>query len=90
MVKGETKSGFAYSLDPGVFTDAEFLEDFVAVRDGDELRFFQLIEKMLGKAQKKALYDHVRTEDGRVPIPALTADFTEMIEALAANAQTKN
>jgi hypothetical protein len=90
MVKGETKSGFAYSLDPGAFTDAEFLEDFVAVRDGDELCFFQLIEKMLGKAQKKALYEHLRDENGKVPVSALTAEFTEMIEALAANAQTKN
>lgn len=91
MVKGTTKSGFEYHLDPAAFTDAEFLEDFVAIRDGnDQFAFFHFLVKLLGAEQKKALYDHVRTEDGKVPVPALTAEVAEMMTALGEAAETKN
>jgi hypothetical protein len=42
---------------------------------------------MLGKDQKKKLYDHVRTDDGRVPVEKLSTEIQEIFEASNA---TKN
>lgn len=91
MVEGTTNSGFEFVIDGDALTDAEFLEDFVELRDGtDSLRLFRIIERMLGKDQKKKLYDHVRNDAGKVTVTALAAEFSDLIVALANNAQTKN
>lgn len=91
MVEGTTKSGFVFAVDPDVFGDAEFLEDFVELRDGtDGLRFFRILDRMLGKDQKKRLYDHVRNDGGKVTVNALAPEFSDIIVALSENAQSKN
>ena len=89
MVKGKTKTGFEYKVDKNMLNDAEFLESFCAIRKGDNTEIFALIGKMLGKDQKKALYDHVRTEDGQVPLDALTDEVVEIFAALGEDDETK-
>ena len=89
MVKGKTKSGFKYEVDKAMLNDAEFLESFCAISKGDNTEIFTLIEKMLGKEQKKALYEHVRTESGQVPLDKLTDEVVEIFAALGENDETK-
>lgn len=89
MVKGKTKSGFKYEIDKAMLNDAEFLESFCAIRKGDNTEIFAMIEKLLGKDQKKALYDHVRTESGQVPLNVLTDEIVEIFGALGENNETK-
>ena len=54
------------------------------------VRYFfpKLLNMVLGEEQKKRLYDHLRTEDGRVPTQAI-GDAMEEIFA-AAGDQSKN
>lgn len=90
IVSGTTSTGFEYSVKKAMLENAEFLELFAKVQDGDQLKIFELIELSLGSDQKKALYDHVRDEDGMVPVEALSSETAEIFEELGKDDSTKN
>lgn len=87
MLKGKTKSGFKFEIDETIADDMELIED-IARADKDVSVFPGVLEKILGKDQKKALYDHLRDENGRVSIKDTVTAFTEIMEI--AGEQTKN
>lgn len=87
MRKGETKSGFKFKIDEQNLNDMEFIENLAAAQD-DALMFPRVIEQLLGKDQKKKLYDHIRDKDGHVPVEA-TADIITEIMVIAGE-DTKN
>lgn len=91
MVKGKTSTGFEFEYDPKAFDDMEFLDMLVEAEkgeDADSIRAYSmLVLKLLGKAQRKRLYDHLRTEAGRVPIEAVK---NEIAEIMAYNPEGKN
>ena len=87
MVKGTTKTGFEFEFDELRLDDMEFVELAAAVDENVTL-LPKLLNMVLGEEQKKRLYDHLRTEDGRVPTQAV-ADAMEEIFA-AAGDQSKN
>lgn len=89
-IKGKTETGFAFSVDPSLLHNVEFLEGFAEVQNGDGLGVFRLIDQMLGKEQKQALYEHIRGEDGIVQVEDLTAELTNIFDALAEADETKN
>ena len=80
MINGKTKSGFAFKLDDEAMNDMELLEDLKKLDGGDVLAVPSILERMLGK-QKEDLYNHVRTESGRVPIDALVGEINGIFEA---------
>lgn len=73
-IKGKTKSGFAYKIKASTLNDAELL-DLLVELDSNYLMIPKLLVKILGKEQKEALYNHLRTEEGNVPIDALEDDL---------------
>lgn len=81
-MKVETKSGFQWNVDKNVMDDAEILDLLVELDEGEYGSFSKLVVKILGKDGKKALYDHLRTEDGRVPYDALDKEIQEIILSL--------
>ncbi len=87
MLRGKTKSGFEFELDESIADDMEFLEALAEAQD-DAVRFPALIERLLGKEQKKAFYAHIRGDGKRVPIQATIDEFTEIMTV--AGEQTKN
>ena len=42
----------------------------------------RLVVKLLGKDGKKRLYDHLRTEDGRVPASAVESAIMELFQSI--------
>ncbi len=88
MVKGTTASGFKYSVDPALLTDMEFVELAGEVQDNGAL-LPKLIKAILGEEQKKALYDHVRDDSGRVSVTAVSDEIVEIFNALAEAEPTK-
>lgn len=44
----------------------------------------RLVVKLLGKDGKKRLYDHLRTEDGRVPASAVESAIMELFQSINA------
>ena len=83
MIKGKTKSGFKFEIDPEVFDDMELLDALASSMAEDPLQISKVVGKILGD-KKKDLYDHVRAESGRVPVEAIGDEIREMMEAAAA------
>lgn len=77
MLKGKTKSGFNYEIDENTLDDMELLEMFSNLEENPMI-IVKALNKMLGEEQKEDLYDHVRTEDGRVPYEAFIEELTEI------------
>lgn len=90
IVRGKTKSGFEFEVKKAMLNNAEFLELFAEVQNGDSMKVFGLVELALGKDQKARLYDHIRDEDGIVPVDALSTEAAEIFEALGSDNDVKN
>lgn len=89
-VTGKTSSGFEFSILKKMLNNAEFLEAFAEVQNGDTMKIFDLVKKTLGQDQKQRLYDHIRDEDGCVPTDVLANEFAEIVSALSEASETKN
>lgn len=85
-IKGKTADGFEYSYPVEHADDMELLELLEELDGGNMRPLPQVLERLLGKEQKKALYDFYRT-DGRVSIEKM-AEVT--VEILNGSAETKN
>lgn len=82
MIEGKTKTGFAFAVDENTMNDME-LVDVLADKNTDEaFRVSQVIRKLLPDDQRKALYDHVRLESGRVPIDAVSEEISDIFTAM--------
>lgn len=77
-----TASGFECDIDEETINDAELL-DLICELDGDVnvMAFPKICKKLLGEA-KTTLYDHLRTDDGRVPFEKLGDEIGEIIKGL--------
>ena len=86
MRKGVLSNGFHYEFDETRADDMEFLDTLAVVMADDSSHQDRLIaasklgDMLLGKAQKKALYDHIKAEhDGRVPVAVFQALLGELM-----------
>lgn len=82
MKKGTLKSGFEFEVNENVLDDMELLD---AIHDANEnpLILPDVVLRVLGsKEQRKRLYDHLRLEDGRVPIQDVSDAIGEMLESI--------
>ena len=80
MIKGEVK-GFAFEIDEAILDDIEFLE-LLGDADDNILLIPKVATAFLGEEQRKALYDHLRGEDGRVKTSDVSAIILEMINSI--------
>lgn len=85
MLKGKTETGFSYEVSDESLNDYELVEILAEV-DTNPLLLPKLVDKLLGKEQKKKLLNHLRTEDGKVPIDAISAEIMDIFQ----NGKTKN
>lgn len=84
MITGKTSTGFEFCVNENVMDDIEVVDAIAEIGSDDIYEnaagFSTLCKKLLGK-EKKKLYDHVRTEDGRVPSAALEKELLEIFKA---------
>lgn len=81
MSKGKTKSGFSYTISDNLGDDIELLENLTRLDKGEVVVLPDVLKKILGEKQKEKLYEHLRTEDGRVPITAVSEELAEIFAA---------
>lgn len=84
MIKGKTSTGFNFEIDEALLNNMEVIDALVQMEDADNAgrvlaSTSKLISLVLSKECKKALYDHVRTENGQVPLDACTKELFEII-----------
>lgn len=65
-VSGETESGFVFNIEVERLDNMELIDALAELED-DPLQMSTVIRLLLGKEDKKRLYDHVRTDGGMVP-----------------------
>lgn len=78
MIKGETSCGFKFEIDENQLDDMEFLEALADMQE-DVIVFPKVCKMLLGNEQKKALYNHLRDENGKVPIASVERAITEIM-----------
>jgi hypothetical protein len=79
-MKGKTSRGFKFDIDDKNLDNME-LVDCIAELDENPLLLPKACNLLLGKEQKKQLYDHYRAEDGRVPIEDISHALEEIFNA---------
>lgn len=78
----QTSAGFEWDMDPAVMDDILVIEDLAALDQGDLLKVPEVLRRLLGEPGKRALYEHLKTEEGRVSISAVSAALAEIITAM--------
>lgn len=79
--KIKLENGFECTINTDVLDDMEFV-DLLADTEDDPLKIGRVALMLLGKEQKKNLYDHLRTEDGRVPVTSMNDAIEKIFNAL--------
>lgn len=77
MLKGKIASGFEFEIDEKALDNME-LVDAIAEADENPVAISRVIKLLLGAKQRKALYDHLRAENGNVPIKSVSAAVAEI------------
>lgn len=85
IIKGKTKSGFEFEFDEAVLNDMELLDALAEVVDENPLAASKVIVKILGKEQKKKLYNFLRDDNGRVPTDKVGEAFADILDSLGEN-----
>ena len=81
-IKGTTKNGFEFCVNPNALDDFELIDMIGQLDEGKIQNLPKIYEKMLGLEQKNALCNHLRTEDGRVPVVDMKDALIDIINAL--------
>lgn len=79
MLTGVTSTGFEYTIADDNLDDMELLDALAAVDNGNILAASKVCTLLFGKEQKKALYDHVRDENGKVRYSSVVRELTDII-----------
>lgn len=90
MIAGKTKTGFKFSIEDGALDDWELLEVLADIDDGKTQKIGTAIKLLLGADQAKALKEHCRNDEGRVPTSAMMAEMGEIFAELRKNKDAKN
>jgi len=81
MIQGKTKSGFAYALDKDVMNNMELVDALAEMQEENPLSVSRVLNLILDKNQKQRLYNHVRTESGRVSMEKIIEELGEIFSA---------
>lgn len=76
-VSGETESGFVFNIEVERLDNMELIDALAELED-DPLQISTVIRLLLGKEDKKRLYDHVRTDGGMVPSGLVEKELGEI------------
>lgn len=81
MRTGKLENGFEFAIDEEALDDMELLDAMAEAEAGDALKASKVILKVLGAEQRNRLYDHLRTESGRVPVEATMNALADILNA---------
>ncbi len=77
------KNGFVVEVSENAADNMELVDALSEMKDDDDaLAISKVTKLLLGKKQRKELYDALRTEDGRVPVKEISDAIKEIFEAL--------
>lgn len=77
MREGVTKTGFRFSLEDDAMDNMELVEELASMQENDLVAITRVVTMVFGPDQKKALYDHLRTQEGRVKVSTVMGDLAK-------------
>jgi len=77
--------GFELDIDVSVFADFEFLESLADVANGEPANVIRPFRMLFAGDTYQKVKDHLRDEDGRVPVKAMSAFLSKVVKAAAPN-----
>ncbi len=80
-VTGVTTGGFSFSVSKDVMDNMELVDALAETTDDNPLAISKVGLLILGADQRKALYNSLRTEDGRVPTEAVGQALADIMKA---------
>lgn len=85
----KTATGFEYEVNQKALNNMELLDAFADLQasENDITAMVRIINLLLGKEAKARLYDHVREEDGRVPVEKVSQELAEIFSKLGEEAK---
>lgn len=81
MVEIVLDNGLKIQIDENAMDDMELLDLLAQLDDGNGYAIPRVVEHLLGKEQKKALYDSVRV-NGRAPVRKVVEAMKEILNKL--------
>lgn len=81
MAKGRTASGFEFEVKDEVLDDMRLIR-LMNQAMKNPVYFPDLIERLLGQEQAEALYSFLESEDGRVPLKAVSDAVADIFNSL--------
>lgn len=81
MVEIVLDNGLKIQIDENAMDDMELLDLLAQLDDGNGYAIPRVVEHLLGKEQKKALYDSVRV-NGRAPVTKVVESMKEILNKL--------
>ena len=81
-LKGKTTSGFEFELDATVLDNMELVDALAEAENDNPIAVSNVCLLLLGKGTRKRLYDHLRNEDGRVPVEAVAKNIAEIFAGI--------
>ena len=84
--KVETATGYKCTIAPEVLDDMRMLE-MIAEMEDNAMVLPKFLTLLLGEKQKEALYRHVETKDGRVPLEPLQNEIADIIKGMGEDAK---
>lgn len=77
MIRGTTRTGFAFEVQDAALDDYELVETLNRLEAGEPQVITTVVDKLLGNEQKERLKDHVRV-DGRVSIGRIMDEIADI------------
>lgn len=84
MIKGKTESGFEFAVAKSTMDNMELVDllaDLESSGNENVIAVSRIANLVLGREQKAKLYEHHRTDDGRVPVEGVLTDISEIFTA---------
>lgn len=82
MKKIVLENGLELEVNEQCLNNMELLDALEEMTDGNELAMSKVVKLMLGKDNRKKLYDFIRDKDGRVPLEIIDKCLTEIMYLL--------
>lgn len=81
VITGKTKTGFEYEIDKKILNDYELLEEIDNIGK-NPLIIIRLLKRLLKEEQLEKLKEHIRNEEGIVPIDKMEKELEDIFDGI--------
>lgn len=81
VITGKTKTGFEYNIDKKILNDYELLEEIDNIGKNPVI-IIKLLRRLLQEEQLEKLKEHIRNEEGMVPIDKIEKELEDIFNGI--------